>query len=51
MKFGVCQSTAHLTAWSGDRIWRMSHMPGTRIGMSKNYFKNMGLEELQPLNI
>ena len=46
IKLGVNPQTAHQTAWAGKGIWRMSNMPGTRIGMSIEYFKSIGLVEL-----
>ena len=46
IKLGVTPHTAHQTAWAGKGLWRMSNMPGTRIGMSIEYFKSIGLVEL-----
>lgn len=38
---GVNPSTAHQTAWAGKGVRRMSNMPGTRIAMSIEYFRNI----------
>ena len=46
IKLGISQDVAHLTAWAAKGPWRMSHMPGTRMAMNNEYFKNMGLIEL-----
>jgi RNA-directed DNA polymerase len=46
INLGVNPGTAHLTAWAGKGAWRMSNMPGTRMAMSIDYFRNKGLAEL-----
>lgn len=46
IKMGVKQDTAHLTAWYARGLWRMSNMPGTRMAMNNEYFRNIGLIEL-----
>ncbi len=48
IKLGVREDLAHTPAWSAKGPWRISHTPGVRIALNKQYFAALGLPRLEP---
>jgi RNA-directed DNA polymerase len=46
IKRGISPKLAHTTAFSAKGPWRMSHTPGVRIALNKQFFDRMGLIRL-----